>query len=353
MLLAVATAFIIFTTIFWILQLATQFLSTRYALQLGLATASAATGLALIGGLLRLPSSPAQAAALVGAGFFTLLSLAIAGLKLFSFPANRTYSLKALSRAFAAFSSPVERFRLRTEDGVAIQALRMIGPQRRAKAVIVCHGGGRSKDIWANVATCELLAEQYDVFTFDWRGHQESGGCWTGDGASKYDLKAVVEHVRASGYARIGVVGWSYGAWIAAIAGAEFQNFDALVAAAPPPSTMREVAMARSAFGLAAKWWAFGVRAALTVLLNFRTGSYQNDVSLDEVIPGLAPIPLLLVCNEHDTAIGVSAARFRELFDRAGQPKRLAILKGHGHIYDWPNTWYYLALVRDWLAETL
>jgi hypothetical protein len=22
-------------------------------------------------------------------------------------------------------------------------------------------------------------------------------------------------------------------------------------------------------------------------------------------------------------------------------------------IYDWPNTWHYLALVRDWLAETL
>ncbi|MDQ1301475.1 MAG: uncharacterized protein QG637_1397, partial [Chloroflexota bacterium] len=246
-----------------------------------------------------------------------------------------------------------ERFRLRTEDGVMIQAVRLIGPARRPKAVIVCHGGGRSKDIWANVATCELLAEQYDVFTFDWRGHQESGGFWTGDGASKYDLKAVVEHVRGRGYGRIGVVGWSFGAWIAIIAGATFHNFDALVAAAPPPATLREVEMARSALGVMTRWWAWPLRGLVSIMLNLRVHSYATEASLEPLIADLAPIPLLLVCNEYDTAIGVPAARFQQLFDQAGEPKRLAILPGRGHIYDWPNTHHYLNLVRAWLAETL
>ncbi len=349
---ALAVLFVLVTLVFWTLQLATGLLSTRYWSGLGLAALAAAAGLALTAELLRLSSSPAVvlAAAVI---LLTLTFVAIVAFRLFDFPTNRIYSLRALSRAFTSFVSPVERFRVRTEDGVMIQAVRLISSSPRQKAVIVCHGGGRSKDIWANVATCELLAEQYDAFAFDWRGHQESGGYWTGDGASKYDLKAMVEHVRALGYERIGVVGWSFGAWIAAIAGAQFHNFDALVAAAPPPTTLREVAMARSVFGVMTRWWAFPLRAVISLLLNLRVRSYLTEVSLEPLIADLAPIPLLLVCNEYDTAIGAPAARFQQLFDKAGSPKRLAVLQGKGHIYDWPNTLHYLNLVREWLAETL
>jgi pimeloyl-ACP methyl ester carboxylesterase len=345
---ALAVLFVSVTLAFWILQLATGLLSTRYWPGLGLATLGGAAGIALAAQLLRLPAAPGVILAAAGVVVLTVPFVAIVIYRLFGFPTNRTYSLRALSRAFTAFASPVERFLLRTEDGVT-----MIGPARRPKAVIVCHGGGRSKDTWANVATCELLAEQYDVFTFDWRGHQESGGFWTGDGASKYDLKAVVEHVRGLGYARIGVVGWSFGAWIAAIAGATFHNFDALVAAAPPPATLREVEMARSALGVMTHWWAWPLRGLVSVMLNLRVHSYATDASLEPLIADLAPIPLLLVCNEYDTAIGAPVARFQQLFDRAGAPKRLAVLPGRGHIYDWPNTHHYLNLVREWLAETL
>jgi pimeloyl-ACP methyl ester carboxylesterase len=354
MLLPSLTAFfVLLTATFWTLQLATGRLATRYWTGLGLAVLGAGAGIALLVELLRLPATPVRLLAAAGVILLAAAFVAIVLYRLFGFPTNRTYSLRALSRVFTAFASPVERFRLRTEDGVTIQAVRLIGPARRPKAVIVCHGGGRSKDIWANVATCELLAEQYDVFTFDWRGHQESGGYWTGDGASKYDLKAVVEHVRGLGYERIGVVGWSLGAWIALIAGATFHNFDALIAAAPPPATLREAALARSALGLMTRWWAWPLRALVSVMLNLRVHSYATEASLEPLIAGLAPIPLLLVCNEYDTAIGAPAARFQQLFDRAGDPKRLAVLPGRGHIYDWPNTHHYLNLVREWLAQTL
>jgi len=350
---ALAALLILVTLLFWRLQLATGWLATRYWASLGLAALGAGAGISLAAGLLRLPPAPETLLAATGVIVLTAPFVAIVLYRLFGFPTNRTCSLRALSRAFAAFASPIERFRLRTEDGVTIQAVRLIGPARRPKAVIVCHGGGRSKDIWANVATCELLAEQYDVFTFDWRGHQESGGFWTGDGASKYDLKAVVEHVRGLGYARIGVVGWSLGAWIAIIAGATFHNFDALVAAAPPPATLREAALARSALGVVTRWWAWPLRALVGVMLNLRVRSYATEASLEPLIADLAPIPLLLVCNEYDTAIGAPAARFQQLFDRAGEPKRLIVLPGRGHIYDWPNTHHYLSLVCAWLAETL
>jgi pimeloyl-ACP methyl ester carboxylesterase len=350
---AVAAVFLLSTIPCWYLQLATGFFSTRYFLLLGLLVFSAGSGAVLIITLSGIPASLLRNLALIAALFFTLMALGLIIIKLFARPGDRMRSLRALSRSLASFTSPVERFTVRSQDGVTVQAIRVIGALPRAKAVIVCHGGGRSKDIWANVITCELLAEEYDVFTFDWRGHQESDGCWTGDGASKYDLKAMIDHVRAVGYQRIGIVAWSFGAWTAIIEGAEYKNFDTLVAAAPPPTDMREVDMTRYIFAVAVRWWAWPVRIALKVLRNFRLRNYQNDISLEAVIAGVSPIPMLLVYNEFDTAIGMTQERFHHLFEQAGSPKRIAILNGRGHIYDWPNTLHYLNLVRDWLKETL
>jgi hypothetical protein len=137
------------------------------------------------------------------------------------------------------------------------------------------------------------------------------------------------------------------------IEGAEFMNFDTLVAAAPPPTNMRDVDMTRHIFAVAIRWWAWPVRIALKIFRNFHLSSYPADVSLKSVIAGVFPIPMLLVVNEFGTATGMPLDRFRRPFDMAGPPKRLAVLTGRGHIYDWPNTLHSLNLLRDWLGETL
>jgi len=273
-LVVVAAVFLLSTIVWWSLQLATGFLSTRYFLGLGLLAFSAGSGGAVFILLSNTPPTPWKIAALIVILVFTLISLALIIIKLFARPGDRRRSLWALSRSLASFTSPVQRFTVQTQDGVRIQAVRVNPASSCSKAVIVCHGGGRSKDIWANVITCELLAETYAVFTFDWRGHQESRGYWTGDGASKYDLKAMIDHVRAIGYERVGVAAWSFGAWTAIIEGAEFKNFDTLAAAAPPPTNMREVDMTRHIFAVAIRWWALPVRIALKILRNFRLSGY-------------------------------------------------------------------------------
>ena len=348
-----AVLFITTNMIYWYLAVKTGFLSTKYFLQLAILGLGTTSGLGLVLVLVKSRASIFQVLTLVLVIALTLLLFSLLITKLFLRPGDRMRSLHSYSRSFARFDHPLRRFRLTTEDGVSIQAIQVVNDLPCESAIIVCHGGGRSKDIHANVTTCELLAERYAVFTFDWRGHQESAGFWTGDGISKYDLKAMIEHVKALGYKKVGIVAWSFGAWTAIVEGAEFGNFDALVAAAPPPATLREAAMAKQLFDIGFKWWAFPIRVLLAVVRNFKTHAYEFDLSLATVIGDLAPIPLLLVCNEFDTAIGAGQDEFQQLLEKAGSPKELQVLKGRGHIYDWPNTFHYLNLVLNWLEKTL
>jgi len=347
--------FLTWTAIYWYIQLGTVFFCKRYFLQVAFLVGGGVLGLWFVFSVIT-AASGCQAVWLALAIVALLLSLAALALgliKLLLRQGDRPRSLHALSRALALYSSSPKRLVLRTEDGVKIQVLHLMGEPQRKDVIIVCHGGGRNKDIEANVTTCELLFEDYDVITFDFRGHQESGGKWAGDGSSKYDLKVVIDYAKQNGYEKVGIVSWSFGAWTAVMEVAEYKNADTVVAAAPPPTDMREIRMTKALFARGFRFWGLPVRIAMTVLRGMRIGRYDVHPSLMSVVDQVAPIPLLIVCNEYDDTIGVPKERFRELYDRAKEPKEFVVLKGTGHIYDWPNTFHYLALVREWLRKTM
>jgi hypothetical protein len=119
-------------------------------------------------------------------GLLAVVSLAFGLVKLFLMPGGQLRSLGSLERSLARSTSPTKRPSLKTEDGVRIQVVHLMKEPRRDNVVIVCHGEGRNKDNYVYVATCALLFEDCDVITFDFRGHHESGGVWTGDGSTKY-----------------------------------------------------------------------------------------------------------------------------------------------------------------------
>jgi pimeloyl-ACP methyl ester carboxylesterase len=351
--LIVGSLFAIVTVVYWVLQLATVFFCRRYLVQIAFLLASGVLGLWYVWLVASEEPAGPTAALAVAVGLLSLISLVLGLAKLLVFPGDRIRSMNSLERSLARFSSPVTAFYLQTEDGVRIRTVHLQANPPRRSAVIVCHGGGRSKDVYVYVATCELLFEDYDVLTFDFRGHQESGGKWTGDGSSKYDLKVVIDYARQRGYEKIGVVGRSFGAWTAIIEVAEYQNADTVVAAAPPPTDMREVRMTKTLFRWGFRWWAWPVRVAVTVLRGLRIARYDEHPSLMDFVGQVSPIPLLIVCNEYDRVIGMPAERFEQLYERANQPKKLRVLKGSGHVFDWPNSFTYWTLLRQWLAETL
>ena len=265
-----ATIGLLFTllfTVFWTIQLVTPWLSRRLFLQVALLLLTGGLALWLVVLLLAEPDVFEAGRVIVAAviGVIALYSLALGLGKLLLMPGSRVRRLGSLERSMATFSSPCERPVLRTEDGVKIQAVHLHGVPDRDSVVIACHGGGRTKNIYANVATCELLFQDFDILTFDFHGHGESGGRWTGDGATVYDLKAVIDYAKEQGYGKVGVIGRSFGAWTAVLEIARFRNADTLVAAAPPPTDIREVEISKILFKWGYKWWAFpGTRQRLS-----------------------------------------------------------------------------------------
>ena len=271
--------------------------------------------------------------------------------KLLFRPGDRRRDLHDLLRSQAELSVPHQRVTLRTEDGVTIQAIHIA--TQHEKVIIVCHGAARNKDILSIVMLNEVLARHYDVVAFDFRGHQESGGYFTGDGKSKYDLKAAIEFVKQQGYQKIGVVGWSFGAWTAIVQAAEFHNCDSVIAAAAPPGPLRNAVQGKLLYSVGYQFWALPLLMIVTVIRAIRVKKYAHDFSVREDVARVAPIPLLMVYNEYDTAIGMPQEKFVEFFNLANEPKKLVILPGRGHIFDWPNMFDYFRIVLDWFAKTL
>ena len=353
--ISILALFILITLGYWILLTRSGFFSDRYYLELLFLFGGGMLGLAFLARYQPPPGDSTGWYVILVAfvALFAILSSLLGLAKLFLLQGDRPRRLKSLERSSARFNAPTRRVKIRTEDNVRIQVVHLVGETPRDKVVISCHGGGRHKDIYAAVATCEYLFQDYDVITFDFRGHRESGGVWRGDGSAGLDVKAVIDYARQQGYQRVGVVGWSLGAWAAVIAAAEFQGMDALVAAAPPPTDFRDVGLTKPLMDWGYKPWAFPLRVLIRFARGLNIGRPESFPSLMDYVEKVAPVPLLIVCNTYDRVIGMPEGRFRELFERANEPKDFFVIDAPGHIYDWPSTITYLLQLRKWLGEML
>ena len=94
---------------------------------------------------------------------------------------------------------PFEEIQVTTEDGLALAARRITGGDRGA--VVVAHPAITGQRYSPLLDMAEILAEHFDVFTFDFRGHGGSDGRLELDLSGPLaDMHAVVSMVRSSGY---------------------------------------------------------------------------------------------------------------------------------------------------------
>ncbi len=317
--------------------------------------------------------------------FFTILGV------IFLIPFGSLFSLKLVFRdnwfqpTHRAFRTLVkidlpheELPPLKTPDGVTIRGYHVHGPQLRDEVVIIAHGGFRSKDLFVKAMLAAWLSVNFDVIGFDFRGHGDSSGVFTGDGKSVADLKVVIDHAHQKGYQKVGVYGRSMGGWTAILEAAHYHDVDAIVIAGMPPGFYSEVPEFKGRIKLL-KF--FGASYLMKLLMGVRF-KYFDDVKsayheIQNVSTDQKSIPLLILYNESDPSAGVDGIRgnwstipkqnreksFRDLdklpyqaedvFNKASEPKRLSILPGVGHVYGLATTRKLFLEVESWFIEHL
>lgn len=132
---------------------------------------------------------------------------------------------------------PVRPFRdleVTARDGIRI-AVRFI-PGGGRGAVIVAHPAVTGQRYAPLVDVAEMLAEHFDVFTFDFRGHGRSGGRleMNLEGPVE-DMRSVVRMVRSRDHGWVGALGFSLGGMSAFLYAAEAGDLDAVAVVGAPP----------------------------------------------------------------------------------------------------------------------
>ncbi|RJP29415.1 MAG: alpha/beta hydrolase [Actinobacteria bacterium] len=214
---------------------------------------------------------------------------------------------------------PYEEFTVTTPDGMSIAARRIPGGSRGA--VIVAHPAVTGQRYLPLVDFAEMLAEHYDVFTFDFRGHGGSGGRLELDLSGPLDdMRGVIARVREGGYPWVGAVGFSLGGMAAFLHAALWGGLDAVITVGAPP-LLPDIEPYRRILPL----WSLFLR-----LLGARFKAVNEGGPLPMHVAGSFPnVPLLVVHG------GAEAFYQRddldEMLERLHGKAELLVIEGAGH----------------------
>jgi len=196
--------------------------------------------------------------------------------------------------AVRSFAVPHENVTLRSSDGVRLAAWYV--PSRNGAAIVLVHGGGGDREGLKLHAT--LLARHgYGVLLYDERGRGASGGRSNAFGWDwPADVEASVDFLERRGVRHVGVLGLSTGAEVAITAAADDPRIAAVVADGAEARTLDDFAHLRGTDrALSLPYWAV-TTTAIRVIRHTKPAP-----PLDELVPQIAPRPLLLV-QSNDSA---------------------------------------------------
>lgn len=199
-------------------------------------------------------------------------------------------------------------------------------PTQNGQTIVLLHGFGSNRSQVLSVA--KMLRDQgFGVLSYDTRAHGQSDGKDIGYGKTEVrDLKAALDWLEAReevDAARIGVYGFSLGAYIAILEAASDKRVASMVLTSAP-STI---------FGLAVDESGGGLKGLLDGSVRYLAAKVRGLPSYEtsglEAMKGFEGRPLLLIAAEDDEI--VTFKRSEELFEAAPYPKTLAIFPGAKH----------------------
>lgn len=225
-------------------------------------------------------------------------------------------------------------------------------PGPGAPCVILSHGLESSKDGGKWLVFADRLHDAgFACLRFSYRGCGEGPEKSEGEfedttlSARIEDFRAAMEYVQRAGVdiQRLGVIGSSFGGMVALASGAAMKTMVVMATPCGPAGGMSEL------------------------LSRYRNGDFfelpsgrrlksgiTEDLRQYDLWGSVARIdcPLLIIHGSHDEIVPVRAAY--DLYARAGEPKRLHIVKGANHSFDGPD---HLRRVVDvtleWLGQYL
>jgi uncharacterized protein len=216
----------------------------------------------------------------------------------------------------------VQRVTFDTRDGVRIGG--WYAPSRNGAAIILGHGYGANREQLVPEARL-LAAEGYGILVYDYRGHGESGGdVRTFGDREREDVRAALDFVASRPGVepqRLGALGFSMGAMPIALVAAEDRRVRGVVLGGVTSSLIDACVDEGGRFG-----WLLGGPVALTLKAR---GVKLGEVRVDDAVARLAGRPLLVVQGEHEDRR--LAARSRQVYDAAKEPKKYLVVKGASH----------------------
>jgi uncharacterized protein len=196
-------------------------------------------------------------------------------------------------------------------------------PSRTGASVVIA--GGSTSDRMATLAHARVIsAGGTGALIFDWPGCGASDGRPAIGPVERAALQAAVDYVAARpdvSDGRIGLVGFSLGAYNGVLLGAQDQRLRAfaLEGVFDEPWSQTRVEYRNS--GRAAIWGA--------LVGHYFGGLSRDNPSAIQAVAALAPRPILFVAGTNDQAVPVALSR--AVFDAAGEPKTLRLIEGAGH----------------------
>ncbi len=213
-----------------------------------------------------------------------------------------------------------EETSFKSADGIKLSGWFIPGNKTKP-AIIVMHGYPADK---ANLlAVADFLADDFNVFLFDFRSFGESEGEYTTVGyLEKNDLIGAIDYLeKEKNITKIGLYGFSLGGAVALMAG--HKNVKAIVA---------DSSYARLSNMVRHMYWIFSI---LKYPLAYLTKLYSLlflKVDMDSVNPvdniGRIKAPILLIHSEKDSQIPVTEAY---LLHNANNKSQLWIVKNADH----------------------
>jgi uncharacterized protein len=196
-------------------------------------------------------------------------------------------------------------------------------PPANGRLVILVHGTGANRS--QLLPEARMLARHgFGVLSLDWPGQGESGGTIKWDEPERKALTRAIgwaTQMHGSQPPKVGLLGFSYGSWIALQVASRDERIYALALTGAPADVKELVA------GQGGHWPALSSALSLATARWYGMRYWENRS--EDIIGQVSPRPVLLIAGTADRTVPPSMTEL--LYRSAREPKSLWLVPGADH----------------------